>query len=140
MSEFEDRLRSAWADDDDGPGPEVQQAVMAEFDRSVRGRRRSRWALGAAAVAASVIVAWSGARAPQMESDPVPEQVFTALPYVVQPALYERTEVRRVTVPVAELIAAGLPMQADPGAHVEADVMVGQDGRARAVRLISVSE
>ncbi len=68
------------------------------------------------------------------------EQVFTALPYVVQPAMYERTEVLRMTVPVAELIAAGVRVHADPGAHVEADVMVGQDGRARAVRLVSISE
>jgi hypothetical protein len=117
----------------------VERAVLAEFDRSVRARRRSRWVLGAAAVAAGVVIAWSGARSPRMEPIPA-EQVFTALPYVVQPALYEQTEVLRMRVPVAELIAAGMPVQADPGAHVEADVMVGQDGRARAVRLISISE
>ncbi len=138
MKELEERLRTAWADDE-GPAPEVERVVMAEFDRSVRAQRRSRWILGAAAVAAGVVIAWSGARAPQVE--PVQtEQVFTALPYVVQPAVYERTEVLRMTVPVAELIAAGMRLEADPAAHVEADVMVGQDGRARAVRLISISE
>jgi hypothetical protein len=43
-------------------------------------------------------------------------------------------------MPVSELIAAGFRMQtADLGAEAEADVIVGQDGRARAVRLVSVS-
>jgi hypothetical protein len=43
-------------------------------------------------------------------------------------------------VPVAALIAAGLPVRtADPGALVQADVVVGQDGRPRAVRLVSIS-
>ena len=140
MSEFEDRLRSAWVDDN-GPAPEVETAVLAEFDRVIRARRRSRWMLGVAAVAAGLIVAWSGARGPQMEPvAPTAEASFTALPYVIQPAMYESTEVVRMTVPVAELVAAGMRLEADPGAHVEADVMVGQDGRARAVRLISSSE
>jgi hypothetical protein len=44
-------------------------------------------------------------------------------------------------VPVAALIAAGLPMKVhDMGANASADVLVGEDGRARAVRLISVSD
>jgi hypothetical protein len=44
-------------------------------------------------------------------------------------------------LPVAALIAAGLQLRtADPGARAEADVVVGQDGRARAVRLISILE
>jgi hypothetical protein len=68
------------------------------------------------------------------------EQPFVPIPYVVPLGAYERAEVVRMEVPVAALIAAGFPMQtADPGARAEADVVVGQDGRARAVRLISIS-
>jgi hypothetical protein len=43
-------------------------------------------------------------------------------------------------VPMAALTAAGFGINAvDPGATVQADVLVGEDGRARAFRLISIS-
>jgi hypothetical protein len=49
-------------------------------------------------------------------------------------------QVVRMEVPVSALIAAGLrPHIADQGAQAEVDVIVGQDGRPRAVRLISIS-
>lgn len=69
-----------------------------------------------------------------------PEEPFIAIPYTPQIEPYERAEVMRVNVPVAALIAAGLPMSTvDPTAKAQADVLVGQDGRARAVRLIAIS-
>jgi hypothetical protein len=41
-------------------------------------------------------------------------------------------------VPVAALMAAGFEVHgAEPGGTVSADVLVGQDGRMHAVRLIS---
>ena len=68
------------------------------------------------------------------------EAPFVPIPYLAPPAPYERIEVVRMQLPVAALIAAGVPVRtADPGARVEADVVVGQDGRARAVRLVSNS-
>jgi hypothetical protein len=43
-----------------------------------------------------------------------------------------------MNVPVSALIAAGLQVPAvDPGMQVVADVVVGQDGRARALRLVA---
>ena len=51
-----------------------------------------------------------------------------------------RASVVRMELPVAALISAGFPIQtANTGAQAEADVVIGEDGRARAVRLISVS-
>ncbi len=72
---------------------------------------------------------------------PVPkQQPFVAIPYSIPLGPYERADVMRVEIPVAALIAAGLPMgMADPGAQARADLLVGQDGRARAVRLLAVS-
>jgi len=71
----------------------------------------------------------------------VQEQPFIAIPYTPPIEPYERTEVMRMDLPVTALIAAGLPMNmADPGEIVQTDVLVGQDGRARAVRLISMSD
>lgn len=69
-----------------------------------------------------------------------PEPPFIAIPYTPPIAPFERADVMRVEMPVAALIAAGLPMEmADPGARARADLLVGQDGRARAIRLIAVS-
>jgi hypothetical protein len=69
-----------------------------------------------------------------------PEQPFIAIPYTLPLEPYERADVMRMDLPVAALIAAGLPMNmADPAAMARADVLVGQDGRARAIRLVSVS-
>ncbi len=68
------------------------------------------------------------------------EQPFIAIPYTPPLEAYERADVMRVDLPVAALIAAGLPMgMADPAGRARADLLVGQDGRARAVRLIAIS-
>lgn len=81
-------------------------------------------------------------RAPRSTAAPLraAAQPFVFIPYTIPLAPEERTEVIRMDLPVAALIGAGLPLQvADPGAHAQADVLVGEDGRARAVRLISIS-
>jgi hypothetical protein len=66
---------------------------------------------------------------------------FLPVPYTQPPEPWERSEIRRMTMPVAALIAAGFPLSAsDPEAEANADVLVGEDGRLRAVRLISISE
>lgn len=74
---------------------------------------------------------------------PVPvvsEVLFVEIPYVAPLAPYERTNVMRMEVPVEALIAAGFEVQGqEPGAAVTADVLVGQDGRAHAIRLLSNS-
>jgi hypothetical protein len=66
------------------------------------------------------------------------ETPFVPIPYVPPLDSYETATVLRVNVPVAALIAAGYraPM-ADPAAIVVVDLLVGDDGRAHAVRLVS---
>jgi hypothetical protein len=65
---------------------------------------------------------------------------FLAMPYVAPLAPYERIEVVRRQVSVAELTAAGLEVRVpDTGATVLADVVLGQDGRAHAIRLVSAN-
>lgn len=139
LEEPDAQVRAAleqWTSQD--PPASVEEAAMAAFDRRQRAKRR-QWIVPFAAVAAGLVIAWTGARGPR-ESQPEQagtlDRPFTALPYVVQPASYESTEIVRATVPVAELIAAGLPLRADPSGQVDADILVGQDGRARAVRLV----
>jgi hypothetical protein len=103
----------------------------------VRGRSRMGWA-AAVAVASSVLAAavliQKSAPAPAVHA----EQPFIAIPYVAPLAPYERASVMRMDVPVAALVAAGFQVHGtEPGSTVSADVLVGQDGRAHAVRLIS---
>jgi hypothetical protein len=66
------------------------------------------------------------------------ESPFVEIPYVTPLAPYERTAVMRMDVPVAALVAAGFEVHGpEPGSTVAAEVLVGQDGSPRAVRLIA---
>lgn len=120
--------------------PQLETALLAEFERDRRRKRISWIAGGAAAAFILALVSWHDPlllkrSAPQPVSSD--DQTFVPIPYVAPPAPYERIEVVRMEIPVAALIAAGLFVRtADLGGRVEADVMVGQDGRARAVRLV----
>jgi hypothetical protein len=68
------------------------------------------------------------------------EEPFLRIPYVVNLAPYEQTTVRRMDVPVTALIAAGFEVHSvDPGGTLTMDVLVGQDGRAFALRPIDRS-
>jgi hypothetical protein len=125
----------------------IEAALLAEFDRERRRKRRSSWvcAAGAAAacLAAALVLEYASFSKHAMPAAPVPsearepERPFVPIPYLAPPSPYERIQVVRMQLPVAALIAAGLQIRrADPGGRVDADVVVGQDGRARAVRLV----
>ena len=99
------------------------------------GSRRFAWAVGSAltAVAVATVLVFRPSATIQRATD----EPFVSIPYVVRAASYERTQVIRTEVPVAALRSAGLAVQVrDTGAAVRADVLVGQDGRALAVRLV----
>jgi hypothetical protein len=74
------------------------------------------------------------------KASPEPEQPFYPIPFTAPLAPGEWTRVERMKFPVAALIAAGFHLQVlDPSAVVEADALVSQDGRVRAIRPVSVS-
>jgi hypothetical protein len=65
---------------------------------------------------------------------------FVTIPYTVPLAPEEPTVVWHGRIPVSALISVGFQVGTlDPSATVEADVLVGQDGRARAIRPVAVS-
>jgi hypothetical protein len=65
------------------------------------------------------------------------EEPFLPIPYVAPLAPYEQASVMRMEVPVAALTAAGFEVHAsDAGDAITVDVLVGQDGRAHAIRPI----
>jgi hypothetical protein len=75
------------------------------------------------------------ARAAKLAEDAGP---FVPIPYTVPPDPRERMTVMRVEMPVTALVAVGLTAAVpDPAASAQADVVVGEDGRIRAIRLVS---
>jgi len=107
----------------------------AAYWQAQPGARRSwNWVPLLAAAAALIVVVALRHRTVTPVPVPAPTQeVFLRIPYVVPPAPYERTEVVRMDVPVAALIAAGLKVDRLAGETVSADVVVGQDDRPLAV-------
>ena len=78
-------------------------------------------------------------RAAFRETAPEPEP-FYPIPYTAPLAPGEWTRVERMKIPIGALIAIGFHViVSDPTATVEADVLVSQDGRARAIRPLSIS-
>jgi hypothetical protein len=110
---------------------------MAEFDRGARtARHRVLGWFAAGAVAAAACLALLVT--PHRPALPEASQ-FIPIPYTIPLAPEESATVVRMDIPVSALIAAGFQMSAtDPGATVQADVLVSQDGRARAIRPISI--
>ncbi|MGD0869879.1 MAG: hypothetical protein ABSB88_10035 [Bryobacteraceae bacterium] len=124
------------------PAEQFQARVMAEFGKVQPARRPVlRWVL-AGALAASVILGavWSNRSVPAPAPVAEEEPGFLPIPYTVPLSPQERATVWRMEIPVARLRAVGYRVQvSDPGAVVEADVLVGQDGRAHAIRPLTIS-
>ena len=65
---------------------------------------------------------------------------FVAIPYTVPLAPEERATVVRITLSPSAIAAVGFPLPAiDPGSDTLADVLVGEDGRAHAIRIVADS-
>lgn len=108
----------------------------AAASRPARGMMAMAVVLGALVVAAAFLAGPARPTAPPVAA----EAPFIPVPYALPLDSYETGSMLRVRLPAASLIAAGYQLPAlDPTAIVEADVLVGDDGRARAVRLVSGS-
>jgi hypothetical protein len=104
-----------------------------------RPSRAWRWAI-VAPVMAALVFAVVLMRRPALTPVSAPaEQAqtgFVRIPYVVPPLPYERTEIVHMDVPVAALIAVGFRREEPAGASVPAEVLVGQDDRPLAIRIL----
>jgi hypothetical protein len=136
----EELARLGAQDRDIQPPPEIEARVLSAFHDPECKQPRAWMPAWAAAAAASLLAAAILLHRPAPTPRPT-ERPFSQIPYVVPPAPYERTRILRMDVPVAALIAAGFEVHvADTGAALPADVLVGQDGRALAVRLVTNSD
>lgn len=108
----------------------VEARIFAELSP-----RRIWRPLAAAVLAASLAVAVYVARGPVRP--PAEAAPFVEIPFVAPLAPYERATIQRMDVPVAALIAAGFEVRLpDASGTVKADVLLGQDGRPHAIRIV----
>jgi hypothetical protein len=136
----------------DGPAlsEKTERMLGAAFDRSIAKRQSRmgsspRLALAFASALCLLVLILAGVRHQQRRAAPVepakqaevePEQ-FMAVPYVVPPAPYERTEIVRMQVSLSALQTLGFQVHtAETGGSVTADVLCGQDGRVVAIAIL----
>jgi hypothetical protein len=131
------------------PDPSREAALLVAFDAARRQRRSPparaayRWVAAALAAAAALLIAVGIGRAPQrhtrpgvLPSHPVAVGEFVPWPGARDLPPLESGELLRVDLPVSMLPALGMVPPATRRTVVKADVIVGQDGLARAVRLV----
>ena len=120
----------------------VEARVIAGF-RAQRARRRfirASWASAAAGLL--LAIAWFFARhaAPALHAQATQaaaENGFVALPYAQSDVPLEEAVVVRVKLNASQLEVMGVPgAWTNADGNMSADVLVGQDGVARAVRLV----
>jgi hypothetical protein len=128
------------------PDPSREAALLAAFDSS-RGRRPGSrtiywWMTGLAAAAALLIAVglrpgrqFTGRGA--LPSHPIVVGEFVPWPGALDLPPLESGELLRIDLPLSMLPALGMMPPPTRGTAVKADVIVGQDGLARAVRLVS---
>jgi len=125
-----DRELMAW-------GRQVDQADRPR--PATVGSHWIRWIPAAAAIAAAAVLAWVAPhRAPPPGNGGRAE--FVGIPYQAPLDPRENTAIVHMNIRVAALLAAGYRVNGDPGEVVAADVLVGEDGHAYAVRVLSGTE
>lgn len=123
----------------EGCRPAVEDRLREEFRRRHRRTARPTWLAAAAAFAA---VAWFVARTPDPVAPPVAREVRTEF-FAFDPLAAEGVGdayIVRVRVPRATMASYGIPVNPESlDQRVEADLLVGGDGAARAIRFVRTS-
>ena len=125
--------------------PAREAALLAAFDRyHARRVKRSRvplWTAAAALVLITVSLNWLVVTRPPAVSEVKPDPVADFAGFVLWPGAgawppFESGSLIRVDLPVSMLPTLGLSAPSSASGLVPADIVVGQDGLARAVRLV----
>jgi hypothetical protein len=122
----------------------VEAAVLAEMRRMAAATpapsRRAWLPLAAALFITSASGAWIAHTSAPVKARPVRPAGFVAIPGTALLPPLESGAIVRVELPITELPAYGIPIVPEMGASVvEADLLVAQDGQARAIRLVNDS-
>lgn len=122
-----------------------EAALLAAFDAAPRVRSGSRtgWWMTALAAAAALLIAAVLPMAPR-RVPPAPARghaevvtEFTIVPGAAELPVMESGTLVRTDLPVSVLPSLGVIPPAAGGATVKADIVIGQDGLTRAVRLVN---
>ena len=140
--ELKQRLRELAESSPREASLETQERLLEIF--GVRARRKRAWKYWAAAAASLFIgcvsyLLWQGHErkiAASATSPYVTAPGFFALPYAQSDVPLEHAVVVRVTVAPSEASAWGVPVAPGARNRVSADLLIGQDGMARAVRFV----
>jgi hypothetical protein len=147
--ELRDGLRALAAEEPREAPSHVEQFLMGKFRARARRRRLALWGSAGAGIAAAVaiigLMAWMNSTAVTqadqqdhvvVRTDDVAAS-FYPTPDADALAPIETAMVVRVQLPMSSLRLMGLPVSEDfSGDPIQADVLLGQDGLARGVRLI----
>lgn len=146
MNEHTDLLEDLRALAADGPHqapPHIESRLRAEFRRQNRRRKFMGWipAMGIPAAAAVALFVWMHAAPVQPVANATEEDAdatsFYPLPQAESLPAVENAMVVRVQLLVSSLQLMGVPVSEDGAdASVQADLLLGQDGLARGVRLV----
>ena len=136
------------ADPSEAPG-ELRARLLIEFRRHSARKRRMAWlpAAGIGAIAAAILLFVWMPKQPTAVSNPVGQSLlltaedtdadFYPLPEADGLPPIENATVVRVQMPLASLQLMGVAVNEVGAAEpIEADILLGQDGLARAVRLV----
>ncbi len=152
LPELMDDLRALAADGPVQAPGHIEERLRMEFRRQKRRRNLVTWTpwLGVAAAAGIALLAWVRSESPRPVSAPEVAAVHAVAPVAEEetdgfyplpeaealPAV-ENAMVVRVQLPVSSLQLMGVPVNEESAdLSVQADLLLGQDGLARAVRLV----
>jgi hypothetical protein len=125
--------------------PAREQALLAAFDahwsEPPAHDTQGAWQAAAALVAITMVINWLVAANPPLTDagliDPVTDEAaFVAWPGAEARPPFESGAVVQVDLPVSALPGLGLSVPHSTATVVPAEIIVGQDGFARAVRVI----
>ena len=140
LSEFTriDNQLTAWGQRLSAQNPPAAKA-REQLAARLAPPRAIRWmpAAAAAAIAAALVLAVIPPHEKPVPVDREAAAAFVEIPYLPPLDPRENSTIVRMNIRVAALIAAGYRVAADPDTVVPADVLVGEDGRAHAVRVLS---
>lgn len=120
----------------------AEQRVLAAFRARHKGSRRPFYWTVAAACLALALIAVRAHRTSANGARPKPESItsgFVPLPYAQSAVPLEEAVIVRVKLQPSAWSALNVPLSApSTGTVISADLLVGQDGVARAVRVVSI--
>jgi hypothetical protein len=121
----------------------TEQRVRAAFRAKRKRRSPPRWSFAAMAAACVALVSVALVFHPWRSSPAIPKNRaaangFIALPYSQSDVPIEQAVIVRVRLQSPELGAFGLQPDTPRASDIDDDLLIGQDGVPRAVRLVSI--